>query len=63
MSKIPKTSGEKIDMCTTKNTLNKKEMELVKTDKILPEVNEWQNRPLDRIYPVIYYDGCDVQAA
>lgn len=27
------------------------------TDKILPEVNEWQNRPLERIYPVIYFDG------
>ncbi len=27
------------------------------TYKILPEVNEWQNRPLDKIYPVIYFDG------
>lgn len=27
------------------------------TDKILPEVNEWQNRPLDSIYPVIFFDG------
>lgn len=27
------------------------------TDKILPEVNEWQNRPLESIYPIIYYDG------
>ena len=27
------------------------------TDKILPEVNEWQNRPLESIYPVIYFDG------
>jgi len=27
------------------------------TDKILPEVNEWQNRPLDRIYPIIFFDG------
>ncbi len=27
------------------------------TDKILPEVNEWQNRPLEKIYPVIYFDG------
>lgn len=27
------------------------------TDKILPEVNEWQNRPLDRIYPVVFFDG------
>jgi len=27
------------------------------TDKILPEVNEWQNRPLEKIYPAIYFDG------
>lgn len=27
------------------------------TDKILPEVNEWQNRPLESIYPIIYLDG------
>ena len=27
------------------------------TDKILPEVNEWQNRPLDCVYPVIFFDG------
>ena len=27
------------------------------TDKILPEVNEWQNRPLDKIYPVVFFDG------
>lgn len=27
------------------------------TDRILPEVNEWQNRPLDKIYPVIFFDG------
>lgn len=27
------------------------------TDKILPEVNEWQNRPLSDIYPVIFFDG------
>ena len=27
------------------------------TDKILPEVNEWQNRPLDTVYPVVYFDG------
>ena len=23
----------------------------------MPEVNEWQNRPLEKIYPVIYFDG------
>ncbi len=27
------------------------------TDKILPEVNEWQNRPLETIYPIVYFDG------
>ncbi len=27
------------------------------TDKILPEVNEWQNRPLETIYPIICFDG------
>ena len=27
------------------------------TDKILPEVNEWQNRPLEKIYPIVYFDG------
>ena len=27
------------------------------TDKILPEVNYWQNRPLDKIYPVVFFDG------
>ena len=24
------------------------------TDKILPEVNEWQNRPLEAVYPVVF---------
>ena len=27
------------------------------TDKILPVVREWQNRPLQEIYPIIYLDG------
>ena len=27
------------------------------TDKILPEVNEWQNRPLEAAYPVVFFDG------
>ena len=26
------------------------------TDKILPEINEWQNRPLETIYPIVYFD-------
>ena len=25
------------------------------TDIILPEVNDWQNRPLDKIYPVVFF--------
>lgn len=27
------------------------------TDKLLPEIEEWQNRPLEEIYPVIYIDA------
>lgn len=27
------------------------------TDKILPEVMEWQKRPLASIYPIVYFDG------
>lgn len=27
------------------------------TDKILPIAKEWQNRPLDKIYPIIFLDG------
>jgi len=27
------------------------------TDRILPDVNEWQNRPLESVYPIIYFDG------
>ncbi len=27
------------------------------TDKILPEIEEWQNRPLDEVYPVLYIDA------
>ena len=27
------------------------------TDKILPEVNEWQNRLLESVYPIVYFDG------
>lgn len=27
------------------------------TDKILPIAREWQNRPLTRLYPVVYLDG------
>ena len=27
------------------------------TDKILPQIEEWQNRPLDDVYPVIFIDA------
>ena len=27
------------------------------TDKILPEVQDWQNRPLDTVYPVVFVDA------
>lgn len=27
------------------------------TDKLLPQIEEWQNRPLDEVYPVIYIDA------
>ena len=27
------------------------------TDKILPQIEDWQNRPLDEIYPVVYIDA------
>lgn len=27
------------------------------TDQILPQIEEWQNRPLDDVYPVVYIDA------
>ena len=27
------------------------------TDKIMPQIEDWQNRPLDEIYPIIYIDA------
>ncbi len=27
------------------------------TDKLLPQIEDWQNRPLDEIYPVVYIDA------
>lgn len=27
------------------------------TDKIMPELIEWQQRPLSEIYPVVFFDG------
>jgi putative transposase len=31
------------------------------TDKVLEEMTEWQNRPLDRVYPVIFIDALVVK--
>ena len=27
------------------------------TDKILPQIEDWQNRPLDEVYPILYIDA------
>ena len=27
------------------------------TDKILPSIQEWQSRPLERVYPIVFLDG------
>jgi putative transposase len=27
------------------------------TDKILPSIVEWQSRPLDAVYPIVFFDG------
>lgn len=27
------------------------------TDKIFPLITEWQSRPLERVYPIIYLDA------
>ena len=27
------------------------------TDKILPQIENWQNRPLDEVYPIVYIDA------
>ena len=31
------------------------------TDAVIEEVKEWQNRPIDRLYPIIYLDGLVVK--
>ncbi|WP_344049976.1 IS256 family transposase, partial [Microbacterium aoyamense] len=31
------------------------------TDKVIEEMSEWQNRPLDRIYPVVFIDALVVK--
>ncbi len=32
------------------------------TDKVIEEMTEWQNRPLDRVYPVVFIDAIVVKA-
>ena len=27
------------------------------TDKILPQIEDWQNRPLDEVYPILFIDA------
>lgn len=27
------------------------------TDKILPRIEDWKNRPLDEVYPILYIDA------
>jgi len=31
------------------------------TDEVLEEVQEWQNRPLERMYPVVFFDALQVK--
>ena len=31
------------------------------TDAVLDEVREWQNRPLDTVYPVVFFDALRVK--
>jgi len=31
------------------------------TDAVLEEVREWQNRPLDAVYPVVFFDALRVK--
>lgn len=31
------------------------------TDAVLEEVREWQNRPLDQVYPVVFFDALRVK--
>ena len=26
------------------------------TDRVIPQVKEWQNRPLDDVYPIVWLD-------
>lgn len=31
------------------------------TDKVIEQMTEWQNRPLDRVYPVVFIDALVVK--
>ena len=31
------------------------------TDAVLDEVREWQNRPLDSVYPIVFFDALRVK--
>jgi putative transposase len=31
------------------------------TDKVMDAMAEWQNRPLDRVYPVVFLDAINVR--
>jgi hypothetical protein len=31
------------------------------TDAVLDEVREWQNRPLDPVYPIVFFDALRVK--
>ncbi len=47
--------GEMYGADVSKDTISKI------TDKILAEMGDWQNRPLDRVYPVIFIDAMVVK--
>ena len=32
------------------------------TDSIITELNSWQNRPLDEVYPIIYMDSIRIKS-
>lgn len=33
------------------------------TDKILPQIENWQNRPLDEVYPILFIDAIHYSGA
>jgi len=32
------------------------------TDSIITELNSWQNRPLDKVYPIIHMDSIRIKS-